>query len=177
MKKLLILSVKPLGQTSLRLGGLMLGTLFAITLVPASGPDVQASQSPSESESPALPGIRTIVTAEFTYASTFKMGCSRSLADLGETLAGTPPSASRAGFIDNDLASGKKNGFIFVYKPGYSDKTGEIRDYILTVRPSKWQTGSKSFFTDQSGVIHATTENRAATIRDPEEGKVALPNK
>jgi hypothetical protein len=108
VKKLLILRVKPLGRASLSLGGLVLGTLLAITLVPGSAADVLASQSSSESESSALLGIRTIVTAEFTYASTYKMGYSRSLANLGETLASTSPSASRAGFIDNDLGQREK---------------------------------------------------------------------
>src|SRR5262250_2650447 len=139
MKKLLIVRVKPLGRPSIRLGGLALGMALAIILVPASTADVQASQSSSESESPALPGIRTVVTAEFTYASTYKMGYSRSLVDLGETPAGTPPSASRAGFIDNDLASGKKNGFVFIYEPGRNDKAGKINDYTLSVLPSMWQ--------------------------------------
>jgi hypothetical protein len=177
VKKQSILRVKPFGRAALRLGGLMVGTLLAISLVPGSAADVLASQSSSESEAPAFAGTGTIVTAEFTYASIYKTGYSRSLADLGETPAGTPTSASRADLMDNYLAGGKKNGLIFIYKPGRKDKAGKTSDYTLTVRPSKWQVGSTSFFTDQTGVIHATTENRAATVKDPEEGKISLPNK
>ncbi len=178
MKKLLNLrvSAKSLGRAGLSLGGLMLGILVAIILVLPSAAGSQAAESPSESESPALPGIRTIVTAEVTYASTYKTGYTRNLAELGETPAGTSTSASRAGFIDNDLASGKKKGYIFTYKPGRKDKDGKISDYTLTACPSKWQTMSKSFFTDQTGAIHATTENRAATVKDPEiKERVPMP--
>jgi hypothetical protein len=169
-------SVKSLGRIPLALAGVVLGTLLAMVLVLPSVAGGQAAGAASTSESPALPGIRTIVTAERTYSAIYKRGYSRNLSELGETPAGTRPSASRANLIDYKLARGEKNGYVFVYEPGHEDNDGQILDYTLSVRPSRWQMGRKSFFTDQTGVIHETTENREATGKDQEsEERVLFP--
>ena len=52
--------------------------------------------------------MRTINTAEITYASTYNSGYSRSLSALGSPAAGSEPSALAAGLIDSVLASGTR---------------------------------------------------------------------
>lgn len=121
----------------------------------------------SEEESYALGSTRTINTAEEVYAHDFGKGYSPDLVSLGEAPAGTTPSADHAGTVVNELAHGKRRHYLFTYKPGAMGQDGKIATYTLTARPVKWETGRVSFFTDQTGVIRWTRENRPATANDP----------
>lgn len=51
------------------------------------------------------------------------------------------------------------------YTPGQVEADGRIRTYTLQDRAGNY--GFRSFFTDESGVLRATRENRAATAQDP----------
>jgi hypothetical protein len=95
------------------------------------------------------------------------MGWSPPLGSLGVPQEGTKPSASAAGLLDNSLTSGKKNNYVFVYKAGKPDASGKISTYTVSASPAKWREGMWSFFTDESGIIRGTTENRAARASDP----------
>jgi hypothetical protein len=124
--------------------------------------------------------LRTINTAMVTYDSTYLHGFAPSLAALGPpppSPAGAPaaaasPSCLGAGLIDDILASGGKNGYIFQLSAGPS--TGKdaqgcatgIQTYSITARPINRKTGRNSYFTDQSGVIRSTSEDRPATVND-----------
>ena len=55
-------------------------------------------------------------------------------------------------------------GYSLRYTPGQSDASGNVRAYGLVAMPRYY--GYASFFTDQTGVIRATRENRAATAQD-----------
>jgi hypothetical protein len=46
-----------------------------------------------------------------------------------------------------------------------SDASGEIANFHLTLRPEHY--GYRCYFTDDSGKIHATSEDRSATANDP----------
>jgi type IV pilus assembly protein PilA len=134
--------------------------LFAI-----SGLGQEKSSLPDEVAG-AVGSVRTINTAEVTYASTYTTGYSRTLAEMGETATGVKESPSRANLIDNELAQGRKHGYVFTYRPGKKDKDGKISNYTVTARPIKWHKDAVSFFTDQTGVIRWTRENRAPTAKD-----------
>jgi hypothetical protein len=41
-----------------------------------------------------------------------------------------------------------------------------IQTYSISARPITRKTGRNSYFTDQSGVIRATSEDRPATVND-----------
>ena len=135
-------------------------SLFAISAL-----GQEKSSLPDDVEN-ALAGIRTINTAEVTYASTYNTGYSQTLAELGETAIGVKESASRANLIDYKLAKGRKNGYFFTYRPSKKDKDGKVSSYTLTVRPTKWHKDAASFFTDQTFVVRLTRENRASTVKD-----------
>ena len=47
-----------------------------------------------------------------------------------------------------------------------SDASGKIAHFHFTLRPEHY--GDRSYFTDDSGKIHATSEDRSATANDPE---------
>lgn len=130
--------------------------------VPASAWAQESSAVPSEEDTDSAVGcMRTINTAEVTYASTYNKGFSPTLKSLGEPPKGVKPSASAADFVDESLAGGKKSNYVFNYKAGKPDKDGTIGTYAVTARPVKWSKGIKSFFSDESGVIRWTDENRA----------------
>lgn len=111
-------------------------------------------------EASAIGELRTICTAQSSYAEkhpdkSFAAG----LSDLGP-----PPGAD---FIDPQLASGTRHGYAFTIVPGPADSRGRITKYAVTARPQAFQqSGTRSFFTDESGVIRFTAEDRPPTAQD-----------
>ena len=143
-----------------------LGISFAVILL-AGG--VAAQQKPSalsEDEGNALGATRTVNTAEVAYAATYGKGFSPDLLALGEGSGRAAPSADHAALVAIELAKGKWGNYLFSYKPGAKGKDGKIAAYTLTIRPVKWQKDQVSYFTDQTGVIRWTNENRAPTAKD-----------
>jgi hypothetical protein len=56
-------------------------------------------------------------------------------------------------------------GYEMQYTPGPPDANAVIRSFTLEARPGNY--GYRSFYTDVSGLVRTTTENRAATSSDP----------
>ncbi|MFZ0640875.1 MAG: zinc ribbon domain-containing protein [Candidatus Acidiferrales bacterium] len=56
-------------------------------------------------------------------------------------------------------------GYSIRYTPTQPDATGNPHAFTLVAVPRNY--GYQSFYTDQSGVIHATRDNRPATAQDP----------
>jgi len=151
------------------LGNLVAATLLVAVAMPAAPVEPQeASQPPSDDDASIAVGcLRTINTAEVVYARTYRTGYSPTLAALSVPAEGTQYTASAAGLIDASLGSGKKNGYIFTYKPGKPDAQGQINTYTVTARPTKQQKGVQSFFIDQTAVLRWANENRAPTAKAP----------
>lgn len=119
------------------------------------------------SESSAIGSLRTINTSEVTYSSTYTEGFSTTLAALGGAATAIATS-STAGLIDDMLAGGEKNRYTFTYVPGARDTDGKIETYTISARPIlDCQGHLPSYFTNQTGVIRMTKENRPATAKDP----------
>lgn len=134
--------------------------LFLITAKPSS-------HRRERNEASALGSLRAIQYAEDTYASTYKLGFSETLASLGPRSNDAPATASAAGLLDVGLASGMKNGYRFEYAPAERDTSGQIRRFAVVARPMEYcVTGVRSFLTDEPGVIRSTRENRHATSND-----------
>ena len=127
----------------------------------------------SSNSASVVGSLRTINTAELTYASTYNHGYSSDFASLGPT--GGIPSASTANLIDEVLARGRKSGYSFTYSPGARDPKGWINSYTVVARPIKYNrddSGNRtSFFTDESGVIRQTEEDRPPTAQDSPMGE------
>jgi hypothetical protein len=112
--------------------------------------------------------LRTINTVEETYRATYKKGYSPTLKALGPPPNGAPVSATAASLIDPVLASGQRAAYTFTYTPGPLNSVGEITTYTLTAVPSDAGcTDWNRYFTDETGLIRATQENRPATAQDP----------
>ena len=127
--------------------------------------------SVSGDEANAVGASRTINTAEVTYAATYNIGFSVNLLVLGGGPPGSQPTEMQAGLIAKGLAQGTWHNYTFTYKPGPKDKHGIIISYSLVVGPVKWHKDAASFYTDQSGVIRSTRENRAPTANDKPLGE------
>jgi hypothetical protein len=114
---------------------------------------------PEASEASAVGSLRTLNTANVTYASTYDLGFAPSIQALGGE--GKEPTPEHALLIDPVLASGDKNGYVFRYERSGQDT------YTITARPKPGSvSGKRSFFTDESGVIRFTEEDRSATAQD-----------
>jgi len=143
----------------------------------------EASQS-AEGQSPQVCNedsarftISNVATAEITYDATYVRGFSKDLNQLGPPSQGRPANAERAGLLPSDIAGlsqgGTKSSFIkagyrFVYTAGPVTASGNITSYSIIAQPVRYgETGGLSFFGDQTGVFHATDQDRGATVTDP----------
>lgn len=131
-----------------------------VMLVFSSSPLMRHTMANSAS---AVGCMRTINTSEVTYASTYPEVGFAHLAALG----GVGGSTSGAGLIDEVLAGGEKSGYRFAIKLGPPDAKGVITTYAVTARPVEHACDQRSFFSDQTGIIRQTSQDRAATAQDP----------
>jgi prepilin-type N-terminal cleavage/methylation domain-containing protein len=117
----------------------------------------------------AVGSLRTLNTAEITYSSTFNVGFSATMSDLGPGSAATPTSTA-AGLIDSVLASGSKSGYTFAFSAGSADSSGRINTYFFTAVPITSSTGTNYYYTDQSGVIRQNSTTTAQSTDSPIAG-------
>ena len=105
----------------------------------------------------AILALRTLNSAEATYSATSGNGNYGSLNNLRQ-----------AEFIDAVLASGKKYGYLFVVQTTVRTDTSGARYFITATPQSYRKTGRKSFYIDETGVMHGADKNGApATADDP----------
>ena len=118
-------------------------------------------------EASAVGSMRTINTAEVTYASTYPdQGFASSLGVLGGT--GSTATSDSALLLDNVLGCGttcKKSGYQFAVA---ISGTAPVPYYSATGEPiTEDQTGKRRFFTDASGVIRFNTTGTASVEDSP----------
>ena len=116
----------------------IVGILAAIAI-----PNYAASKI-AANEASAASAVKSIVTANMTYAASVGNGAySGNLEELGAT---TPP------LIDSVLASGRRSGYNFAIGGGGLT-------FVVTAAPiSPGVTGNRTFSCDQTGVIMADGE-------------------
>ena len=117
----------------------------------------------------AVGSLRTLNTAEITYASTYNSGYSGFLDYLAPSATGNPASIA-AGLIDSVLATGVKSGYGFAYTSFPTDPSGRINQYSITGTPVSSSTGTNYYFTDQSGVIRQNSTSVAGSTDSPIAG-------
>jgi hypothetical protein len=119
----------------------------------------------------AVRSLRTLNFAQQEYARTYPhKGHAMTLDVLGPPPQGSQPSENAADLIDRYMATGQRQekGYRFMFIPGAPDQSGAVTGYRIVARPLEYgRTGWRSFYTDESAVIRATTENRLATAQDP----------
>jgi type IV pilus assembly protein PilA len=115
-------------------------------------------------EASAVGSVRTINTSAVTYSSTYPAnGYPLNLAVMGGAVPCTAAPATTC-LLDQVLAVGTKSGYTFVLaNDGATTSVG----YTVTAIPvSVGNSGQRSFFSDQSGVIRYNTAGTAPTVAD-----------
>lgn len=102
-------------------------------------------------EASAISSVRTITTAQITYAST--VGNGQFAADLATLMA--------AGFIDEALGAGEKDGYTFSTVGNGSDS------FTVNADPVGANTGKRHFYSDQTGVIRYNNDGAADASSAP----------
>jgi type IV pilus assembly protein PilA len=133
-------------------------------------------------EAAAVGSARTVATAAFTYRATYHNGFPPSLASLGSDGSGAA-NCNGAQLIDQQLASGTKDGYGFTYEPGtqygYSiivspraqaegcKTTGGLAFDLRADPLGRGATGQRSFYIDNSGILRAERLRPAASNSPP----------
>jgi len=112
-------------------------------------------------ETAAIRQIGTIHQAEVQYYSQFGR-YAISLAELGPPAGGGAAGPSAADLIPTTLAQGENTGYVFALQ-------GSPTGYNVTAVPKTYgNTGRRTFFSDQSMVIHQNWGQEPATVQSPE---------
>jgi type IV pilus assembly protein PilA len=111
-------------------------------------------------ETAAIAAIRAIHTAQVQYYSQYGRYAA-SLNELGPPTSGAASPAA-AELIGNDLSGGEKQGYKFTL-------TGNAGGYVINANPVAFgNSGSRTFYSDQSMVVHQNYGPENATANSPE---------
>jgi hypothetical protein len=137
----------------------LIACFFALVVAAILTPHMIRSRVAMD-EAFAVSAMRSINREQSAYAERHHdKGFAASLPELGQE--------SGAGVIDRQLASGRKMRYTFAMSAGPADSDGRITKYTVVARPEKFgKDGWRCFFTDESGVIRYTTEDRPPTVLD-----------
>ncbi len=102
-------------------------------------------------EASAISAIRNVVTSHITYSAT--VGSGSYAADL--------TALQTAKLIDSVLGSGTKDGY------SYASTGGAINFTVAAAPLSVGSTGTRRFFSDESGVIRYNTGGAATSASSP----------
>lgn len=112
------------------------------------------------SDTTVVAAMRTILTAQVTYATTYPtIGYTCSLSSL-DGFGGGEPNEHQAMLISSGLASGKRYGFVFTLSGCGGAPANSFR---LTAAPNGNSLGRKAFCADQSAVIRSSNDGNPAT--------------
>jgi len=128
-------------------------------------------------EASAVASLRTLNTAEVTYASTYNSGFTSTLGQLATPSPAGQPSWSSADLVDPILSGYQasnsltgttftKNGFTFTYTGSGTYPT--IATYAVNADPmARGSSGQRSFYSDQSAVVRANATAQATGTDNP----------
>ena len=123
-------------------------------------PRGEVSVQPGGSDAMVMAAMRSILTAEVTYANSYpNAGFTCTLSDL-DGFGGGEPNEHQAMLINSGLAGGKRYGFVFALS-GCSGRPAT--GFHLTAAPNGNSYGRKSYCGDQSGVIRSSSDGNPAT--------------
>ncbi len=116
-------------------------------------------------EASAAGSVRTVVTAQVTYAATYpERGFAPDLATLGPDPSGTvPSSADHAGLLDTILGNSSCTAGAWCTKSGYRFTVKAVclqqvcADFVVVATPVSSRTGERSFCATSNGVVRAHT--------------------
>jgi type II secretory pathway pseudopilin PulG len=144
-----------LAITGLVLGYAGIAFIPLILIIAAIAIPILLRARMAANESSAVASVHAINRAELEYQTTYpSSGFTCRLESLGGS-AGCTPSADHACLLDNALASGNHNGYIFELRNcAPAQEGGPIMKYQLLARPARFNsTGVRAFCTDESFAI------------------------
>jgi len=151
-----------LRQINRRRGFSLIELLIVISIIliiiTVAVPKFQKAQMGAR-EVAAIQAIRTIHNVEVQYQSVYGR-YANSLQELGPPASG-PATPSAADLIGNDLSGGEKGQYKFTL-------TANAGGYVITAMPANPSGGSRTFYSDQTMVIHQNFGAEAATASSPE---------
>ncbi len=127
--------------------------LFLAVLVMAGLIDLDRMLNYAKRAAPsssAIGSVRHLVTSQRVYSETTGDGNAASLEKLYSS-----------NLIDSMLASGTKDGYTFILSTDAGNDS-----FAIHATPITYDARPRSFYTDQTGVIRYTTEDRPATVDD-----------
>ena len=150
-------------EAAIREAGASSGADVGVALVVAAIaiPNLLRSRM-AANEAVALGSVRTVNTAQVTYAATYpQRGYATNLATFGVD-PGNPAvySADHAGLIDQTLANESCTADAWCTKSGYRFRVTAIckqqlcREYVVLATPVDVNTGTRSFCSTSDGIIH-----------------------
>ena len=115
-------------------------------------------------EASAVGSIRTVNTAAVTYSTTYPdAGYPTTLAQLAPSASA---SSSAADLIDSVLSGGTKSGYTFTMTAGTGASTPQT-SYTVASAPVSGSSGTRTFYSDQSGVIRGSATGTATSTSAP----------
>ncbi len=143
---------RSLGKTLLRWGVLLAVLLGAIWIFLLFIVAPRPGNSPERAEARALQALEQTRGALAAYASAQGGAYPASLEALGNAARQAAQSA-------------QSEGYQLQYTAGLPGSDGVVRSFSLVARAGNY--GYRSFYTDETGVVRTTREDRAATSQDP----------
>jgi len=126
----------------------------------ATQPQVQTLTTTFGADASVVAAMRTILTAEATYRSTYPaVGYTCTLSDL-DGFGGGEVNEHQAMLIASGLASGKRFGYVFTLS-GCSGTPAS--GFHLAAAPGGNSFGRRAFCSDQSGALRYSADGNAAT--------------
>ena len=102
----------------------------------------------------AIAYLKEIADAVETYRKTYTR-LPDTLAVLGPPPQG-PAKGDKAGLLGEELAAGRKDGYVFRYVIVGANNSGAPAKYQIAAIPADYgRSGTRSFFRDSSGTLHA----------------------
>ncbi len=128
-------------------------------------PNLMQTKS-TANETAALGNLRALNSACMIYSVTYGVGFPAALSNLQPATNGAAGSAA-ADLVDSVLAGGAKTGYTFSYAPGPA-MNGVISTYTINADPIQpGKTGTRYFYTDQSGTMRQNFGGRATSTSPP----------
>ncbi len=112
---------------------------------------------PPPVEQAGIFAVRNIITSQITYSATIGQG----------SYAPSLKALQDARLIGDRLGSGTTDGYRFLMTAGPIDEQGTITTFSVVASPVEYGvTGWANFYSDESGVIRYTVEDRPAWVKD-----------
>jgi type IV pilus assembly protein PilA len=160
------MTARPTNRKGFSLIELLIVVTIIMIIAAIAIPNLMRSKI-TANEAAAVQTLRTLNSTAVMYSMSYG-GFPHTISDLGPSAGSPNPSSSSADLIDAVLATGSKSGYKFAFAVVSSDPAGNVLAYSITATPlTPGTTGQRTFFTDQSGTIRASSNGTADSSSTP----------